>query len=223
MPMTSSVQERVKCLPFPYNPGKWEFWGMQRVHLMSWALKGHHAKLWKAFFCSRKKWKIINCCEKNRAFSSRESLKSSRTFPCSPANCLNWISDHSNHVLSPSPNREVKGMSLIQQMGIQGGVEKAIRPVSRYGLDGAVLLLSTMRFLGGILQWLALHEAQGCSSSVLLQTNIPRGSSSPIFRTTCNPEPTLGLSKHTRIQKISFHLHWAPWNFPGNLARVLCF
>lgn len=54
-------------------------------------------------------------------------------------------------------------------MGIQGCVEKAIRPVSRSGMEGAVLLFSTMRFLGGIVQWLDLSEAQGCSSSVLLQ------------------------------------------------------
>lgn len=35
MPMVSSVQERVKALSFLYNPGKQEFWGMQRVHMMS--------------------------------------------------------------------------------------------------------------------------------------------------------------------------------------------
>lgn len=72
-------------------------------------------------------------------------------------------------LIIPLPEREVKEIALIRLMGIQGCVEKAIRPVSRSGMEGAVLLFSTMRFLGGIVQWLDLSEAQGCSSSVLLQ------------------------------------------------------
>lgn len=35
MLVNASVQERVKSLLFPYDPGKQEFWGMQRVLLMS--------------------------------------------------------------------------------------------------------------------------------------------------------------------------------------------